>query len=114
VKFREWWRPFAPSFKKEAAANTRECDGLPFMIVTAQVRPEKRSVIPSVTHVDGQRAAANSRKRDQPALLETNREFGKRTGVRRYEYFVQSARRAIVQHLQTRFERSSVQAWMHS
>ena len=50
VKFREWWRPFAPSFKKEAAGDYLEsATDSPFMIVTAQVRPEKRSVIPSVT-----------------------------------------------------------------
>src|SRR4029077_6638783 len=53
VKFREWWRPFAPSLKKEAAAEYLEgATDSPFMILTAQVRPEKRSVIPSVTHVD--------------------------------------------------------------
>ena len=54
VKFREWWRPFAPSFKKEAAPEYLEsAHDSPFMILTAQVRPEKRSIIPSVTHVDG-------------------------------------------------------------
>jgi len=54
VKFREWWRPFAPSFKKEAAPEYLESAyDSPFMILTAQVRPEKRSVIPAVTHVDG-------------------------------------------------------------
>jgi len=54
VKFREWWRPFAPSFKKEAAPDYLESAyDSPFMILTAQVRPEKRSIIPSVTHVDG-------------------------------------------------------------
>src|SRR6267143_266394 len=54
VKFREWWRPFAPSIKKEAAGEYLEsATDSPFMILTAQVRPEKRSVIPSVTHVDG-------------------------------------------------------------
>src|ERR1700739_1109282 len=54
VKFREWWRPFAPSILKEAAAEYLEgATDSPFMILTAQVRPEKRSVIPAVTHVDG-------------------------------------------------------------
>jgi predicted NodU family carbamoyl transferase len=48
------WRPFAPSLKKEAAPHYLESAyDSPFMILTAQVRPEKRSVIPSVTHVDG-------------------------------------------------------------
>src|SRR5205085_7771330 len=54
VKFREWWRPFAPSLKKEAAGEYLETAmDSPFMILTAQVRPEKRGVIPAVTHVDG-------------------------------------------------------------
>src|SRR5206468_3707847 len=46
VKFREWWRPFAPSFKKEAAEEYLEsATDSPFMILTAQVCPEKRSII---------------------------------------------------------------------
>src|SRR6202043_620744 len=50
VKFREWWRPFAPSLKKEAAGEFLEgAADSPFMILTAQVRPEKRGVIPAVT-----------------------------------------------------------------
>jgi carbamoyltransferase len=50
VKFREWWRPFAPSFKKEAAPDYLESVyDSSFMMLTAQVLPEKRSVIPSVT-----------------------------------------------------------------
>src|SRR5580704_10496397 len=54
VKFREWWRPFAPSMLAEVAGEYIEsATDSPFMILTAQVKPEKRSVIPSVTHVDG-------------------------------------------------------------
>src|SRR6202035_1928121 len=54
VKFREWWRPLAPSLKKEAAGGVLEgAADSPFMILTAQVRPQKRGVIPAVTHVDG-------------------------------------------------------------
>ena len=69
VKFREWWRPFAPSIKKEAAGEYLEsATDSPFMILTAQVRPEKRGVIPSVTR-GRKRAAANRREGDQSALL---------------------------------------------
>jgi carbamoyltransferase len=54
VKFREWWRPFAPSLLAEAAGEYLEsATDSPFMILTAQVKPEKRTVIPAVTHVDG-------------------------------------------------------------
>ena len=73
VKFREWWRPLALSFKEEAAGEYLEsATDSPFMILTAQVRPEKRSVIPSVTHVDGS-AAADGRDRDQSAVLAADR-----------------------------------------
>ena len=49
VKFREWWRPFAPSMLAEVAGEYIEsATDSPFMILTAQVKPEKRSVIPSV------------------------------------------------------------------
>ena len=82
VKFREWWRPFAPSFKKEAAPEYLEsaCDS-PFMILTAQVRPEKRSVIPSVTHVDGSARPQTVEKEINPLYYRLIDEFGKRTGV---------------------------------
>src|SRR6202011_1656698 len=82
VKFREWWRPFAPSVKKEIAGEYLEsATDSPFMILTAQVKPEKRSVIPSVTHVDGS-ARPQTVERDVNALYwRLFREFGDRTGV---------------------------------
>ena len=82
VKFREWWRPFAPSFKKEAAGEYLEsATDSPFMILTAQVRPEKRSVIPSVTHVDGSARPQTVEKEINPLYWRLIDEFGKRTGV---------------------------------
>jgi len=82
VKFREWWRPFAPSFKKEAAGEFLEsATDSPFMILTAQVRPEKRSVIPSVTHVDGSARPQTVEKEVNPLYWRLIDEFGKRTGV---------------------------------
>ena len=82
VKFREWWRPFAPSFKKEAVGEYLEnATDSPFMILTAQVRPEKRSVIPSVTHVDGSARPQTVEKEINPLYWRLIDEFGKRTGV---------------------------------
>jgi len=82
VKFREWWRPFAPSLKKEAAPEFLESAwDSPFMIVTAQVRPEKRSVIPSVTHVDGSARPQTVEQEINPLYYRLIDEFGKRTGV---------------------------------
>src|SRR5438445_660454 len=82
VKFREWWRPFAPSFKKEAAPEYLESAyDSPFMILTAQVRQEKRSVIPSVTHVDGSARPQTVEKEINPLYWRLIDEFEKRTGV---------------------------------
>ncbi len=82
VKFREWWRPFAPSLKKEAAGDYLEsATDSPFMILTAQVRPEKRSVIPSVTHVDGSARPQTVEKEINPLYWRLLDEFEKRTGV---------------------------------
>jgi carbamoyltransferase len=82
VKFREWWRPFAPSFKKEIAGEYLEsATDSPFMILTAQVRPEKRSVIPSVTHVDGSARPQTVEKEINPLYWRLIDGFGRRTGV---------------------------------
>lgn len=82
VKFREWWRPFAPSMKKDAAGEYLEsASDSPFMILTAQVRPEKRDVIPSVTHVDGSARPQTVEKEINPLYWRLIDEFGKRTGV---------------------------------
>jgi carbamoyltransferase len=82
VKFREWWRPFAPSFKKEIAGEYLEsATDSPFMILTAQVRPEKRGVIPSVTHVDGSARPQTVEKEINPLYWRLIDGFGRRTGV---------------------------------
>ena len=82
VKFREWWRPFAPSLLQEAAGDYLEsATDSPFMVLTAQVRPEKRSVIPSVTHVDGSARPQTVERDVNPRYWRLISEFGRRTGV---------------------------------
>jgi carbamoyltransferase len=82
VKFREWWRPFAPSMKKEAAGDFVEsATDSPFMILTAQVRTDKRSVIPAVTHVDGSARPQTVEKEVNPLYWRLIDEVAKRTGI---------------------------------
>jgi carbamoyltransferase len=82
VKFREWWRPFAPSLKKEGAGEYLEsATDSPFMILTAQVRPEKRATIPAVTHVDGSARPQTVEKEINPLYWQLLDEFEKRTSV---------------------------------
>ncbi len=82
VKFREWWRPFAPSLLAESAGEYLEqVSDSPFMILTAQVRPEKRAVIPAVTHVDGSARPQTVTRDVNPLYWRLIKEFGDRTGV---------------------------------
>ena len=82
VKFRESWRPFAPSLLAEAAGEYLEsATDSPFMVLTAQVRPEKRGVIPSVTHVDGSARPQTVEHDVNPLYWRLINEFGRRTGV---------------------------------
>ncbi len=54
IKKRELVRPFAPSVKAESASEYFELrQPSPFMTIVVPVRPDKREVIPAVTHVDG-------------------------------------------------------------
>jgi carbamoyltransferase len=54
IKRRESFRPFAPSVLREAVPDWFEIDGeVPFMMQVYPIRPEKRALIPAVTHVDG-------------------------------------------------------------
>jgi carbamoyltransferase len=82
VKFREWWRPFAPSMLREVADEYIEsATDSPFMILTAQVKPEKRGVIPSVTHVDGSARPQTVERDVNPLYWRLIQQFGERTGV---------------------------------
>lgn len=82
VKFREWWRPFAPSMLAETAGDYLEsATDSPFMILTAQVKQEKRSVIPAVTHVDGSARPQTVERDVNPLYWRLICEFGGRSGV---------------------------------
>src|SRR5260370_39832295 len=53
IKRRESFRPSAPSILREAVAEWFEQDDdVPFMMEVFQIRPEKRSLLPAVCHVD--------------------------------------------------------------
>jgi len=82
VKFREWWRPFAPSLLAGAAGQYLESvTDSPFMVLTAQVKPEKRSVIPAVTHVDGSARPQTVEPDVSPLYWRLIHEFECLTGV---------------------------------
>jgi carbamoyltransferase len=82
VKFREPWRPFAPSCLAEVAGEYFEgCRDAPYMIVTYDVAPSKRSVIPAVTHADNTARVQTVTRASNPRYWELIRAFGALTGV---------------------------------
>jgi len=82
VKFREDWRPFAPSVLEEAGASLFEnYHTTPFMTLTFQVKPEKKEDIAAAVHVDGS-ARVQSVTRDQnERYYDLIKSFAERTGV---------------------------------
>jgi carbamoyltransferase len=82
IKFREKFRPFAPSVLEEAHAQffTGAVPD-PFMIQVYPVQPDKRAVIPAVTHVDGSGRLQTVNREGNPRYWELIRAFERRTGV---------------------------------
>ena len=82
VKHREGFRPFAPSVLAERAGEYFEgCRESPYMILNFVVRPEKRGMIPAVTHVDGTARVQTVAREASPLYYRLIEEFARLTGV---------------------------------
>jgi len=82
VKHRQGFRPFAPSILAEHADEYFVGVGAsPFMLLAADVRPEKRGVIPAVTHVDGTARVQTVHRETNPRYHALLSAFHERTGV---------------------------------
>jgi carbamoyltransferase len=82
IKFREKFRPFAPSILEEAL--DEYFVGAvpdPFMIQVYPVRREKHAVIPAVTHVDGSGRLQTVNRSTNPLYWQLLKAFEKATGV---------------------------------
>ena len=82
IKFREKFRPFAPSIAEEAldeyfvgAAPD------PFMLQVYPVREEKRAILPAITHVDGSGRLQTVSQRTNPTYYRLIKAFEEITGV---------------------------------
>ncbi len=82
VKFRESFRPFAPSVLEEKAGEWFETDyPSPYMILVYDVLEDQRDKVPAITHVDGTgRVQTVSREHNQ-RYYDLIASFGERTGV---------------------------------
>ncbi len=87
IKFREPYRPFAPSVLEERvhdyfdAPNVERQYPARFMLLVVDVKPSKRDVIPAVTHVDGTGRLQTVRREDNTRYHALIERFGQATGV---------------------------------
>lgn len=84
IKYRELYRPFAPSILEEDARDYFELDpgvSVPFMEKVYPIKKSKRKLIPAVTHVDGSGRLQTVSKKTNPKYHKLISEFKKLTGV---------------------------------
>jgi len=82
IKFREWYRPFAPAVLFEHQSEIFELDTYsPHMLVTSQVKPEWWDRIPAVTHIDKSARYQSVTKENNPRFHQIISAFYNKTGV---------------------------------
>ena len=82
IKFRERFRPFAPSILESALSEYFD-DAVPdpFMLQVYPVRSDKRAVVPAITHVDGSGRLQTVSEESNPRYARLIAAFERRTGV---------------------------------
>jgi carbamoyltransferase len=82
IKFREEFRPFAPSILAEYYEDYSACSHpSPYMTHVFEVKPTKRPVIPAVTHVDGTGRFQTVSRCSNELFYELIEAFQRETGV---------------------------------
>lgn len=87
IKFREPYRPFAPSVIEEETekffdlSNASQQTPARFMLYVCDVRKGKQSALPAITHVDGTARLQTVQRETNPRYHRLISSFGKATGV---------------------------------
>jgi carbamoyltransferase len=87
IKFREPYRPFAPSVLAESAEkyfelpNAAKHSPARYMLYVVPVRPEEQATLPAITHVDGTGRLQTVFRDQSPRYYNLIERFGKATGV---------------------------------
>jgi carbamoyltransferase len=82
IKQREWFRPFAPSILAERQSEYFEHDHpSPFMLHVYKIRPEKRSQLCAVNHVDDTGRLQSVSREENPLYYDLIQAFERKTGI---------------------------------
>ncbi len=81
IKFRESFRPFAPTVLEEDVSEYFELNReSPYMLLVADVHPDKRDIVPAITHVDGSARIQTIREDQNPQYYNLIKKFKEKTG----------------------------------
>lgn len=83
VKFREWWRPYAPIIKEESVADWFDMvkQKSPYMMFNSIVKEDKKEKLPAITHEDDSTRAQTINKSQNEKAYALLSEFENQTGV---------------------------------
>jgi carbamoyltransferase len=84
IKYREYFRPFAPAVPLDQVHEYFDVEpgtSLPFMLKVPAVRPDKRALIPAVTHEDGTGRVQTVTEQGNPQYFRLLKAVERRTGV---------------------------------
>ncbi|MCK6555428.1 carbamoyltransferase [Candidatus Binatia bacterium] len=87
IKFREPFRPFAPSVLAEASERYFDLPDAPlhyparFMLYVVDVKPGQGEVLPAITHVDNTARLQAVHRKESPLYYDLIERFGQATGV---------------------------------
>ena len=87
IKFREPFRPFAPSVLVDATEEffdlpqAESVDPARFMLMVVPVKDEAKARVPAITHVDGTARIQAVHRQDNPRYYDLIKAFGQETGV---------------------------------
>jgi carbamoyltransferase len=121
IKRRESFRPFAPSILKEFTGEYFEkVEDVPFMEKVFPIRPEKRSLIPAVTHVDGTGRLQTVSQDVSPRYYSLIEKFRQRTGIpillntsfNENEPIVNTPKEALDCFLRTQMDMLVLESWL--
>jgi carbamoyltransferase len=122
IKFREDFRPFAPSVIAEDVSLYFDQDyDSPYMIMVAPVRPQWKAKIPAVVHRDGTARIQTVHREITPRYYELHRLVKEKTGIsvllntsfnKRGMPIVETPRDAIALFLETAMDALIIEDWL--
>lgn len=82
IKYREPWRPFAPSILAEKADKyLLDATPSPFMLLTFEVLEQQRAKVPAIVHIDGTTRPQTVERSLNPLYWELIHSFEQKTGI---------------------------------